>query len=275
MPRGELAEALWGETPPQTWEKALSVLASKLRALLAANGVDGAPALTSAFSCYRLELPEGSWVDVLAAAAATTDAETALAAGDLEQAKTAGGAGESLVRQPFLPGDDGPWVEEKRREIAEGRVRALSVLAEACLRSGDAGEAATWAAEIVALEPFRESGYRQLMQAHVAAGNRGEALRVYERCRRLLADELGAYPSPETEAVYRRLLEQRRSGRLRRTDVRRGAGARWSGSPGDAAPETTLGRRRSGRRRRRSGRHLRRHGRWVARDSPRELDRRP
>ncbi len=208
MPRGELAEALWGETPPQTWEKALSVLASKLRALLAANGVDGAPALTSAFGCYRLELPEGSWVDVLAAAAATTDAETALAAGDLEQAKTAGGAGESLVRQPFLPGDDGPWVEEKRREIAEGRVRALSVLAEACLRSGDAGEAATWAAEIVALEPFRESGYRQLMQAHVAAGNRGEALRVYERCRRLLADELGAYPSPETEAVYRRLLEQ-------------------------------------------------------------------
>ena len=33
-----------------------------------------------------------------------------------------------------------------------------------------------------------------------------EALRVYERCRRLLADELGAYPSPETEAVYLDLL---------------------------------------------------------------------
>ncbi|WP_424564804.1 BTAD domain-containing putative transcriptional regulator [Trebonia sp.] len=32
-------------------------------------------------------------------------------------------------------------------------------------------------------------------------------MRVYERCRRLLADELGAYPSPETESVYRRLLQ--------------------------------------------------------------------
>jgi hypothetical protein len=45
------------------------------------------------------------------------------------------------------------------------------------------------------------------MEAHVTAGNRAEALRVYERCRRLLANELGAYPSPETEAIYRSLLE--------------------------------------------------------------------
>ena len=45
------------------------------------------------------------------------------------------------------------------------------------------------------------------MEAHVAAGNRGEALRVYEQCRHLLADELGAYPSPETESIYRALLE--------------------------------------------------------------------
>src|SRR5262249_22603044 len=41
---------------------------------------------------------------------------------------------------------------------------------------------------------------------HVAAGNPAEALRVYERCRRFLADELGAYPSPESEAVYREIL---------------------------------------------------------------------
>src|SRR6266540_1897074 len=34
VPRGELAEALWGDEPPATWEKALSVLVSKLRALL-------------------------------------------------------------------------------------------------------------------------------------------------------------------------------------------------------------------------------------------------
>ncbi len=52
-----------------------------------------------------------------------------------------------------------------------------------------------------ALEPFRESGYRRLMRLHLRAGDRGEALRVYERCRRLLAEELDTEPSPETEAL--------------------------------------------------------------------------
>jgi YVTN family beta-propeller protein len=207
VPRGELAEALWGEEPPSTWEKALSVLVSKLRVLLGENGIDGASALTGAFGCYRLELPEGSWVDILAAAVAAHEAQEALTAGETEKARTAAALAESLVRQPFLPGEDGTWVEEKRRELAEVRARALTVLADASLRSADGRDAAQWAEQAIALEPFRESGYRRLMQAHVVAGDRAEALRTYDRCRRLLAEELGAYPSPETESIYRGLLE--------------------------------------------------------------------
>src|SRR5207253_3265260 len=151
--------------------------------------------------------PEESWIDVVVAANAAKEAEGALAAGKLERAKVSAALAASLVRQPFLPGEEGTWVEEKRRQLAEVRGGALSVLADACLRSGDAREAAEWAEQAIALEPFRETGYRRLMEAHAAAGNRAEALRVYERCRRLLADELGAYPSPETESIYRGLLE--------------------------------------------------------------------
>jgi Transcriptional regulatory protein, C terminal len=58
VPRDELAEALWGDAPPATWEKALTVVVSKLRALLAEHGVNGPNTLTSAFGCYRLHLPE-------------------------------------------------------------------------------------------------------------------------------------------------------------------------------------------------------------------------
>ena len=57
VPRDELAEALWGETPPATWEKALTVVASKVRAVLADSGLDATAALTGAHGCYRLELP--------------------------------------------------------------------------------------------------------------------------------------------------------------------------------------------------------------------------
>lgn len=207
VPRDKLADVLWGDAPPATWDKALSVLVSKLRGVLGESGLDGASALTAAFGCYQLDLPEGTWVDVLAAESAASEAEGFLEADELESATVAAALAESVTRSPFLPGDDGPWVEEKRRELAEVRARALSTLAEACLGTDKPAEAVRWAGRAVEAEPFRESGYRRLMKAHVAAGNRGEALQVYERCRRVLADELGAYPSPETESIYRSLLE--------------------------------------------------------------------
>jgi branched-chain amino acid transport system substrate-binding protein len=198
IPRDELAEALWGGVPPPTWEKALTVIVSKLRVLLEECGVDGAKALTSAFGCYRLDLPEGSAVDVLEARRAVDDP----AASPTDVARAA-----EIAASPFLPGDEGDWVERQRRELADVRIRALQRLADASLAAGDHPEAARLAQKVVELEPYRESGYRRLMQAHAAAGNRAEGLRVYERCRRFLADELGAYPSPETESIYKALLE--------------------------------------------------------------------
>jgi len=70
--RDELAEALWGDVPPATWEKALSLLVSKLRALLTECGLDASEHLTSAFGCYQLTLPAGTWIDVVAADEAAT-----------------------------------------------------------------------------------------------------------------------------------------------------------------------------------------------------------
>src|SRR5689334_21111769 len=136
VPRDELAEALWGSAPPATWDKALTVIASKLRAGLTDVGVDGGTALTSAFGCYRLELPEGSWVDVNVAADAVDAAEQAIAAGHLEEARVGAASAVELLRQPFLPGEDGAWAEAKRRELADVQVRALNALAESSLRLG-------------------------------------------------------------------------------------------------------------------------------------------
>jgi DNA-binding SARP family transcriptional activator/streptogramin lyase len=206
VPRDELAELLWSEELPATWEKALRVLMTKLRTLLTECGIDGASALTSAFGCYQLTLPEGAWIDVHAAANAVERAETALAAGDLDYARAQATTAAELARRVFLPGEDGPWVEDQRRDLRDILVRALECLRDAAHANGEFGDAVRYAAEITELEPFRESSYRALMQAHASAGNPAEALRVYERCRLFLADELGAYPSPESEAVYREML---------------------------------------------------------------------
>jgi YVTN family beta-propeller protein len=207
VPRDQLAAALWADLPPATWDKALSVLVSKLRAMLSSLGVDGTRALTSSFGCYRLDLPEGCWVDVLAASDAMQLAERALARGDPRQAAAEAAKAEVWLRGTFLPGDVAGWVEDRRHLLTAVRGRAFDVLARANLALGEAGEAARWAEEAIDLEPFHESGYRLLIDAHALAGNRAEGMRVYERCRTLLSEELGAYPSPETEAVHLRLLE--------------------------------------------------------------------
>lgn len=208
VPRDDLAEVLWGDTPPARWEKALSVLVSKLRALLESCGVDGQEALRSAFGCYQLVLPPGAWIDVAAARRAADEGEAAFLAGDLVGARRAAGEAAALARRSFLPGEEGTWIDEKRRELNEVLARAVACLVDASLAAGDPREAVRQAEELTVLEPFRERGYRRLMEAHAASGDRAEALRVYERCRRLLADELGAYPSPETESIYRALLQQ-------------------------------------------------------------------
>src|SRR5690349_10111759 len=101
VPRDELAEALWGDELPPTWQKALAGIVSKLRTLLDECGADGATALTNAFGCYQLQLPPGSWIDVVAAEAAVRDAEAALAAGDDGTAHEQAAAAGALARQPF------------------------------------------------------------------------------------------------------------------------------------------------------------------------------
>ena len=87
-------------------------------------------------------------------------------------------------------------------------VRALDCLVDVWFANDEPALAVEAARESILLEPFRETGYQRLIRLHTALGNRAEALRVYEDCRRLLASELGVDPSPDTEALFQELLGQ-------------------------------------------------------------------
>lgn len=88
------------------------------------------------------------------------------------------------------------------------RRRAEVVLDQLSALHADAGEAAS-AAEAVdrwlRLNPLEERAHRRLMRVRAAAGDRAGALAAFERCRLLLAAELGVEPDPETARLADRI----------------------------------------------------------------------
>jgi SARP family transcriptional regulator, regulator of embCAB operon len=204
--RSELVEALWPGALPPSYETALSAVVSRLRALLGRAGLPGATALASGAGCYELRLPPSAWVDVEAASDAVHEAEAALAADDPGRAYGPSAVAHHIARRPFLPGAEGPWVDGRRARLRSILLRALDCRARVYLWNREPALAVEAAREIVALEPFRETGHQLLIRAHAASGNAAEALRAYERCRRLIAEELGVDPSRQTKAEYEAVL---------------------------------------------------------------------
>ena len=205
--RDELAARVWPCSQPSAWAPALDALVSRLRSVLG-RAVPGT-VLRTGDGCHQLLLPADTVVDRETAIARVDAAEGALRRGDVPAAWAAATVATGIARRTVLAGVDGDWVGRERRLMHDVLLRALSCLHQVWMAREDHVLAARMAAQTIELEPFRETGYRQLMAAHAAAANRAEALLVYHRCRTLLADELGTQPSPETQRAVRRLLGTR------------------------------------------------------------------
>ena len=208
--RTELADMLWPGALPGAWDTALNALISKLRTLLTTIGLSNRITLTSAFGAYLLHVADEVWIDREAAMAAIDQAEGLLHAGRWRDAWAPSNIAAITARQPFVPGDEGEWIDRERARQHAILLRALDCLSDIWLLNGEPSLALGAARESIELEPLREAGYRRLMRVHVALGNRAEALRVYERCRMLLVKELSTDPSPETQDVYREVRGQQR-----------------------------------------------------------------
>ena len=197
VPIDELADAVWGEKLPRAWETALSALVSKLRSSLGVFGVG----VTTVSGRYQLALPVDAWVDVEAARVALDEAEGRVARGRPRDAWGPANVAASISARALLAGADAEWVTRARANLLGARVRAMSCLAAAALANSEWPLAAQFARTQVELEPFRETGWQQLMLAHAGAGNRAEALRAYAECRALLEKELGVAPSSQTAEI--------------------------------------------------------------------------
>ena len=160
-------------------------------------------------STLQLQLPEGSWIDLEAAMEAIHRAESARNRQDWPEAWSAARVSLHITRRSFLAGEDALWIEEVRNELADTHLRSLEVTAQSGLAIGDTelDTAERSARSLMREAPYRESGYRWLMEVQARRGNKAEALHTYEMLRLRLLEDLGVSPSTATEELYRQLLE--------------------------------------------------------------------
>lgn len=205
MARDELAAAIWADGIPDAWDSGLNALVSRLRGVLRelagpAVVIRGEPGR------YRLELPTDTFIDIERASRALLRASAALKAAEAAPAAREALIARAIAGRGFLAGETGLWVEAQRRVLADTLLRATEMAAEAEILRGDAGEGQRLARELVSLDPLREAGYRVLMRALAAGGNRAQAVRVMDECRRVLRAEAAMAPCAETERVFREVV---------------------------------------------------------------------
>ena len=202
--RDELIGALWPNQAPVSQDAALRTLLSRLRSSLGASALAGRDELI-------LSLPEPVWIDIEAAATEMTRALDALAQEDARRAWALAQVPLNIASRGLLPGTQATWLEAPRRELEEVHLLALEVIGRAGLVMGGTQlqSAERAARTLIESEPYRESGYVLLMEALATRGNVAEGLRVFDRLRTLLRDELGTSPSREAIAAHERLVRPR------------------------------------------------------------------
>ncbi len=101
------------------------------------------------------------------------------------------------------------WMLMERAKFRQMALQALQRLIDHHNQAGDYPLAIDYANQLLMLEPWHEATHRQLMSLLARNGQPSAALAQYETCCKILADELGVEPLPETTELYNQLKERR------------------------------------------------------------------
>jgi DNA-binding SARP family transcriptional activator len=108
---------------------------------------------------------------------------------------------EALLSEDILPDWHDEWVIVERERFRQLRLHGLERICLELAARGRYAEAVQAGVAAVTGEPLRESAHRALIQAHLAEGNRFEAVRAFHSFRRLLQQEMGLEPTNELKAL--------------------------------------------------------------------------
>lgn len=117
-----------------------------------------------------------------------------------------------LYRGDFMAGYFDDWVLVDQDLYRLRYLSALRKLVDATKANGAYEEALAFARRLTHHDPLNEEGHQEVMRLSFLLGRTTDAIEQFERCRSVLAEELGAKPSAPTVELYEKVLRQRRSG---------------------------------------------------------------
>jgi len=100
------------------------------------------------------------------------------------------------------------WAAEERERVQSMFLESADRLAEIYIERNRLAEAVNVCQHLLAIDNCWERAYRHLMLAYSGLGDHGQVGRVYQRCAQTLKKELDVAPAPETQSLYKTLVEQ-------------------------------------------------------------------
>ncbi len=97
------------------------------------------------------------------------------------------------------------WLQVRREALLRQAQLLAERLADCCESMGALDHALAFARRLVELEPWNEAAQRRAMRLAARGGHAGTALGYYHALVRLLREELGVPPEPETRELARRI----------------------------------------------------------------------
>jgi ATP/maltotriose-dependent transcriptional regulator MalT/DNA-binding SARP family transcriptional activator len=113
-----------------------------------------------------------------------------------------------LYAGPFLGNEpEEAWSLPMRDRLRTRFVRCVGEISRYWQNAGEPERTVELLERALEADGLAESLYRHLMLCHAQAERRAEAVETYNRCRKTLAAALKVEPSPETRALYEKILQ--------------------------------------------------------------------
>ncbi|GAA1059702.1 nSTAND1 domain-containing NTPase [Agromyces bracchium] len=181
----ELADACWGERPPQTWTQQVQNAIARIRSRL------GRDAVLTVGGGYRLGVPDGA-VDAVMFEREVSRARRFGLEGAHDRAAAAYRRALDLWRgDPYPDVSDWPPARAEAMRLAEIRADVEEELLDARLRLGEDAAVIPDAERMVREAPLREHRWAVLALANYRAGRQAEAIGVLRSARGRIVEELG------------------------------------------------------------------------------------